>query len=95
MCLLIPELTGCFHVCHLGANLSHPDRILFDRAMLAVQEKRFDVAHLTFQTLINTYPDSKYARRAKKFMMRDSQIGGCGPTWSTPPCTDYSRGVPR
>jgi hypothetical protein len=71
-----------------------PEKVLFDRAMLAVTQKRFDVAHLIFQTLINTYPNSKYTRRAEK-VMRDPQIGGCGPAWPTPPCIDYSHGVPR
>ena len=70
------------------------DKILFDHAKLAVQERKFDVAHLTFQTIINTYLKSKYARRAIK-VMRDPQIGGCSQAWSTPPCVDYSHGVPR
>src|ERR1700741_1756466 len=42
-----------------------PDKILFDRAMDAMKHNRFDVARLTLQTLINTYPDSEYVPRAK------------------------------
>jgi len=42
-----------------------PDKVLFDRAMGALKHNRFDVARLTLQTLINTYPDSEYIARAK------------------------------
>ncbi len=42
-----------------------PDKILFDKAMDAMRHNRFDVARLTLQTLINTYPDSEFIARAK------------------------------
>ncbi len=42
-----------------------PDKVLFDKAMEAMRHNRFDVARLTLQTLINTYPDSEYIARAK------------------------------
>ena len=42
-----------------------PDKVLFDRAMDALKHNRYDVARLTLQTLINTYPDSEYIARAK------------------------------
>src|ERR1700692_1539188 len=42
-----------------------PDKVLFDKAMDAMKRNRFDVARLTLQTLINTYPDSEYIARAK------------------------------
>jgi outer membrane protein assembly factor BamD len=42
-----------------------PDKVLFDRAMDAMRHNRFDVARLTLQTLINTYPDSEFVARAK------------------------------
>jgi outer membrane protein assembly factor BamD len=42
-----------------------PDKVLFDRAMNSLKHNRFDVARLTLQTLINTYPDSEYIARAK------------------------------
>ena len=44
---------------------NQPDKILFDKAMLAMKKGRFDVARLTLQTLLNTYPDSEYRMRAK------------------------------
>src|SRR5438034_5268177 len=42
-----------------------PDKVLFDRAMDALKHNRFDVARMTLQTLINTYPDSEFIARAK------------------------------
>ena len=42
-----------------------PDKVLFDRAMDAMKHNKYDVARLTLQTLINTYPDSEYIARAK------------------------------
>jgi outer membrane protein assembly factor BamD len=42
-----------------------PDKVLFDNAMEALKKNKFDVARLSLQTLINTYPDSEYIARAK------------------------------
>jgi outer membrane protein assembly factor BamD len=42
-----------------------PDKVLFDRAMTAMKQRKYDVARITLQTLINTYPDSEYIARAK------------------------------
>lgn len=42
-----------------------PDKELFDRAMRAEKKGKFDIARLDLQTLLNTYPDSEYAMRAK------------------------------
>jgi outer membrane protein assembly factor BamD len=42
-----------------------PDKVLFDNAMGAMKSRKYDVARLTLQTLINTYPDSEYLSRAK------------------------------
>jgi len=46
-------------------DTKQPDKVLYDRAMAALQRNKFDVARLTLQTLINTYPDSEYVARAK------------------------------
>ncbi len=48
-----------------GVNSKQPDKILFDKAMEAMRHNRFDVARLTLQTLINTYPNSEFIARAK------------------------------
>jgi outer membrane protein assembly factor BamD len=45
-----------------------PDKVLYDRAMAALKKNKFDVARITLQTLINTYPDSEYIARAKLSM---------------------------
>ena len=42
-----------------------PDKELFDKAMLALKKGRYDVARLDLQTLLNTYPETEYAMRAK------------------------------
>ena|SRR2546423_12105626 len=52
------------------------DRLLFEKATTAVQRKQFSVANLVLQTLVNTYPDSKYADRAKQ-MLQDPRIARC------------------
>jgi outer membrane protein assembly factor BamD len=48
-----------------NVNSKQPDKVLFDRAMDAMKHNHFDVARITLQTLINTYPDSEYIARAK------------------------------
>ncbi len=42
-----------------------PDKELFDHAVDDMEHSRYTVARLTFQTLINTYPDSEYLAKAK------------------------------
>ena len=48
-----------------NVNSQQPDKVLFDRGEDALGHNKYDVARLTFQTLINTYPDSEYVARAK------------------------------
>ena len=48
-----------------NVNSKQPDKVLYDRAMEAMKHNKFDVARLSLQTLINTYPDSEYVARAK------------------------------
>jgi|HubBroStandDraft_4_1064222.scaffolds.fasta_scaffold07435_3 outer membrane protein assembly factor BamD len=48
-----------------NVNSQQPDKILFDKAALAMKKGKFDVARLDLQTLLNTYSDSEYAMRAK------------------------------
>jgi outer membrane protein assembly factor BamD len=69
----IALLTLSFAACHnkkvsnpiAQVDSKQPDKILYDRAMDAMKHNKFDVARLTLQTLINTYPDSEYVARAK------------------------------
>ena len=48
-----------------NVDSKQPDKVLFDRAMDAMKHNQFDVARLTLQTMINTYPDSEFIARAK------------------------------
>src|SRR5579862_4740927 len=48
-----------------NVDSKQPDKVLFDRAMDAMKHNRYDVARLSLQTLINTYPDSEFIARAK------------------------------
>ena len=48
-----------------NVNSKQPDKELFDKAMTALKKGRYDVARLDLQTLLNTYPETEYAMRAK------------------------------
>lgn len=48
-----------------NVNSQQPDKVLFDKAMKALKKGRYDVARLDLQTLLNTYPETEYAMRAK------------------------------
>ena len=68
--VLAVGLAGCSHKNKIenplaGIDSKQPDKVLFDRASDALEHRQYDVARLTFQTLINTYPDSEYIARAK------------------------------
>src|SRR3954465_14129623 len=62
-------VAGCHHnkVANPIANVNskQPDKVLFDRAMDAMNHGKYDVARMTLQTLITSYPDSEYIARAK------------------------------
>ncbi len=66
--LMTVALVGCHHKVQnpiANVNSKQPDKVLFDRAMDAMNHGRYDVARMSLQTLINTYPDSEYIARAK------------------------------
>ena len=42
-----------------------PDKQLYDKAQVAINKGRYEVARLDLQTLLSTYPDSEYQMRAK------------------------------
>jgi len=69
MVLVLAFALGCTNkkVSNPLANVGskQPDKVLFDRSMDAMKHNRFDVARMTLQTLINTYPESEYIARAK------------------------------
>lgn len=60
--------TGCSRHKHRAPDLGatqEPDKVLYERAMEDIDHGKYDVARLTLQTLINTYPDSEYLAKAK------------------------------
>ncbi|MGB6973428.1 MAG: outer membrane protein assembly factor BamD [Terracidiphilus sp.] len=48
-----------------NVHSDQPDKVLFDKAMVAMKKGRYDISRLDLQTLLNTYPDSEYVMRAK------------------------------
>ncbi len=67
--LVLAAFTGCArrkkYENPIKTNSQQPDKVLFDRAVGDIERSRFEVARLTLQTLINTYPDSEYIAKAK------------------------------
>jgi hypothetical protein len=85
LCVL---MTACIQLPDAKVGSTHHDKLLFERAMSAVEQGRFTVANLTLQTLINTYPDSEYASKAKQ-VLEDPRIAPCGESsTSSPQCID-------
>lgn len=58
-------LTACSGQRAVEMHSGHPDRVLFDRAVEAMGQKRFDVTNLDLQTLLDTYPTPNMRRRRK------------------------------
>ncbi|MCI0403694.1 MAG: outer membrane protein assembly factor BamD [Acidobacteria bacterium] len=61
-------LGGCRRHKHAQPDLAatqEPDKVLYERSLEDIQNKKYDVARLTLQTLINAYPDSDYLADAK------------------------------
>jgi len=68
ICLAAVALVGCGgkKTARSGNNGGvESDKALFDRATNDIDHHRYEVARLTLQTLINTYPDSEYLAKAK------------------------------
>ncbi len=49
----------------IANNSQQPDKILFDKAVENIERHRYELARITLQTLLNTYPDSEYIAKAK------------------------------
>jgi hypothetical protein len=88
ICALFCSLAACAPVAEV--SFRQPDEVMFDLAMESVRQNRLDVARLTLETLINTYPDSKYASMAKE-ALQDPAIGNCRDSWAIPSgCRKYA-----
>jgi hypothetical protein len=64
--VLLLGLTACVLDPNADFHSQHPDQVLFYRAIFAMQHHRLDVARITLQTLVNTYPNSGYASKADR-----------------------------
>jgi outer membrane protein assembly factor BamD len=64
------------------------DKVLYERALNDLQHNRFETARLSFQTLINTYPDSEYLAKAK-LSIADSYFKEGGATGLTQAVAQY------
>jgi len=60
------------------------DRVLLEKGVAAFEHQRFDVANLTLQTLVNTYPYSNYATAAKT-LLENPQVKAWGEMWNSDP----------
>ncbi len=49
----------------IGNDSQQPDKVLFDQAIEHLEKHKYEIARLTLQTLMNTYPDSEYMAKAK------------------------------
>ena len=80
ICLFLCSLTTCSPFAEVSTR--YPDEALFESGMDAARQKRFTVAYLTLETLVNTYPDSPYAGRAT-VALQNPQIANCGDSFTT------------
>jgi outer membrane protein assembly factor BamD (BamD/ComL family) len=83
---------ACFNKPATEIRSTHPDKILFDRAKDAMRQKHFDVTNLDLQTLLNTYPTSEYADKAKA-LLQDPRIANCGQFTTSPEKCDGLAGA--
>ena len=68
MGLLLLVSLGCRRHTHQDLDVTEsaePDKILYDKAVEDIKGHRYEVARLTLQTLINTYPESSYLANSK------------------------------
>ena len=76
--VLLPlSFTACMRNPNADFSATRPDQVLFARARAAALRNHFDVARMTLQTLVNTYPDSEYAAKAHG-ILDDPRIKACG-----------------
>lgn len=74
--ILSSAMTACAHWPGDQLGTIEPDRVLYERAVLAAQRQHLDVAAMTLQTLVNTYPDSPYSQKAE-VILQDPRFSEC------------------
>jgi len=87
-------LTGCFGKKKAAAqtgdpNNVAPDKVLYERSLDDIAKGHNEVARLTLQSLINTYPDSEYLAKAK-LAMADSYYKEGGTSSLTQAANEYN-----
>jgi hypothetical protein len=86
--LLCVLMMGCSGWPDGEVSSAQHDKLLYEHAMSAVEQGRYSAANVILQILINTYPDSEYASKAKE-VLDDPRIAPCGESFtSSPECID-------
>ncbi|MFB3126134.1 MAG: outer membrane protein assembly factor BamD, partial [Candidatus Acidiferrales bacterium] len=68
LAVFLAATVGCHRHKHQALDPTEsqePDRILYEKSLEDIKNKRFEVARLTLQTLLNAYPDSDFLADAK------------------------------
>jgi len=60
----LPEIAAAQQERNASKATAQPDKILYDRGVGDIQSKRFEVARVLLQSLINTYGSSEYLPKA-------------------------------
>ena len=87
--ILLLSSAACAPVARIGVEQwdlrntvsTRPDEVLYERALDTLDNGKVDVACLTLQTLINTYPESEYTAAAKTARDRNSCSIDSGMKW--------------
>jgi outer membrane protein assembly factor BamD len=92
-CLAVMLVTGCAAKKMTSSpgdktDSAEADKLLYERALNDLQHNRFELARLSMQTLINTYPDSEYLAKAK-LSIADSYFKEGGSTGLTQAVAQY------
>src|SRR5437868_10107371 len=92
-CLAVTLVTGCAAKKTASSpadktDSAEADKLLYERALNDLQHNRFELARLSMQTLINTYPDSEYLAKAK-LSIADSYFKEGGSTGLTQAVAQY------
>ena len=62
---VLSMILGFSHAQVATSNVKQSDKVLFGRAMTAMQKSEYLAARTLLETLINSHPDSDYVPRAK------------------------------
>jgi hypothetical protein len=69
----VPPVTVCVGEHSQVCVTKRHDQLLFEAAMDAAEHGKLDIANVTLQTLVNTYPNSAYAAKAR-LKLKEPQI---------------------